>query len=277
MKIIVAVSGGIDSVVLLDMLARSGEHELVVAHFDHGMRDDSAADARFVELLAAKYRLEFVGQREELSGASEAQARDRRYGFLFGEADKRQAKLATAHHLDDLVETIALNVNRGTRWRGLASMNDDRIWRPLVSRTKSELKDYAAENRLEWVEDETNSTDAYSRNRIRRKVAPLPDSAKLSLHSLWQKQVSLKQEIVGEIWGSDFPIQSRYFMTMIERDVAIELLYEFVLGSTGVSLLTDQLDRLHLAIKVGRIGTVWQIAGGVEVSLNRQNWRIKEK
>ena len=57
MKIIVAVSGGIDSVVLLDMLARSGEHELVVAHFDHGMRDDSAADARFVELLAAKYGL----------------------------------------------------------------------------------------------------------------------------------------------------------------------------------------------------------------------------
>ena len=156
-------------------------------------------------------------------------------------------------------------------------MNDDRIWRPLVNRTKSELKDYAAENKLEWVEDETNSMDAYSRNRIRRKVAPLPDSAKLSLHNLWQKQVSLKQEIVGEIWGSDFPIQSRYFMTMIERDVAIELLYEFVLGSTGVSLLTDQLDRLHLAIKVGRIGTVWQIAGGVEVSLNRQNWRIKEK
>ena len=277
MNIIVAVSGGIDSVVLLDMLARSGGHNLVVAHFDHGMRDDSAADARFVELLAAKYGLEFVSQREDLSGASEAQARDRRYGFLFGEAHKRQAKLATAHHLDDLVETIALNVNRGTRWRGLASMNDDRIWRPLVNRTKSELKDYAAENRLEWVEDETNSTDAYSRNRIRRKVAPLSDSTKLSLYSLWQKQVSLKQEIVREIQGSDFPVQSRYFMTMIERGVAIELLYEFVLGSTGVSLLTGQLDRLHLAIKVGRIGTIWQIAGGVEISLNRQNWRIKEK
>ena len=68
MKIIVAVSGGIDSVVLLDMLARSGGHNLVVAHFDHGMRDDSAADARFVELLAAKYGLSLLVEERSCLG-----------------------------------------------------------------------------------------------------------------------------------------------------------------------------------------------------------------
>lgn len=66
MKLIVAVSGGVDSVVLLDMLVRAGQDGLVVAHFDHGIRDDSAADARFVEGLAVSYGLSFEMRREEL-------------------------------------------------------------------------------------------------------------------------------------------------------------------------------------------------------------------
>ena len=66
MVYLVAVSGGIDSVVLLHMLVQEGEHDLTVAHFDHGIRDDSAADARFVEELAAQYGLPYVGKREEL-------------------------------------------------------------------------------------------------------------------------------------------------------------------------------------------------------------------
>ena len=104
MKRVVAVSGGVDSVVLLDMLADEGVN-IVVAHFDHGIRPDSAADAWFVKALAARYGVEYIGKREELGAdASEELARERRYAFLHEVAQKHHAKLVTAHHLDDLIE-----------------------------------------------------------------------------------------------------------------------------------------------------------------------------
>lgn len=276
MNIVVAVSGGIDSVVLLDQLVQSAEHDLVVAHFDHGMRPDSEADSRFVEALASLYGLEFVSSREDLRGASEDQARVRRYGFLFGVAERYQARLATAHHLDDLVETIALNIKRGTRWRGLAGMSDQRIWRPLLNRTKSELKDYALERRLEWVEDETNDQYIYSRNRIRRQLASLPLGAKRRLFDLWERQVNIRERIADEIKGQDFPTSSRYFLSNIDSAVAMTLLYDEILEVTGVSLLTSQLERMLMAIKVGRPSSVYQLGGGVSIEMGLKDWHVKE-
>src|SRR3989344_5293986 len=115
MNYIVAVSGGVDSVVLLDMLIKQKEHNLVVAHFDHGIRVDSDADARFVWELAKKYELSFEVRREELGdAASENTARSHRYAFLRDIAKKYSATIVTAHHADDVVETIAINLTRGT-------------------------------------------------------------------------------------------------------------------------------------------------------------------
>ena len=306
MNVLVAVSGGVDSVVLLHMLVTGrlsipvadngascrlqGEElfseftsgnqaeglapPLAIAHFDHGMRPDSVADARFVRGLAARYGLEFVERREELSGASEERARARRYAFLFEEAEKRQARVVTAHHLDDVVETIALNIQRGTRWRGLACMSDERMERPLLNRTKSELEAYATEHRLEWVEDETNQQNIYSRNRMRRRLASLSPTAKQQLSELRQTQLQLRQEIRREIGEGDFPVWSRHFVTMIDEAVAVELLYEHILGTTGVSLLSEQLYRLLLAIKTGRPGTTWQLGGGVVVEMGKKDWCV---
>lgn len=92
MKYVVAVSGGVDSVVLLDMLVKTGEHELVVAHFDHGIRNESTDDANFVAGLAAQYGLPFkVTQGHLGSAASEELARNKRYEFLKGLADSEAA------------------------------------------------------------------------------------------------------------------------------------------------------------------------------------------
>lgn len=281
MKIVVAVSGGVDSVVLLDTLARNPgslnvePSELVVAHFDHGMRQDSVADARFAQELAAKYGLPFETRREELGGASEELARDRRYGFLYEVAEKYEAKLATAHHLDDLVETVALNIQRGTRWRGLAGMSDSRIFRPLLKRTKSELESYAVGERLEWCEDETNKQDVYQRNRLRKKLAALPYAHKLRLYDLWQGQLEIRREVAREIEQGHFPISTRYFVTMMDQATACELVYEFILKEYGVSLLGPQLELLVHAIKVGRSHTKWQIGQGVEASLTKKDWRVQ--
>ena len=275
MKVVVAVSGGVDSVVLLDMLAKKGEHELVVAHFDHGMRDDSASDARFVVALAERYGVPCEVCRESLDGASEERARFRRYAFLFSVAKRHGAKLATAHHVDDVVETVALNIVRGTRWRGLAGMSDERIWRPLTKRTKSELIEYALGERLEWVEDETNRQAVYTRNRLRQKLARLPRDQQLQIYQLWISQQVQRREISREIEQGHFPIFRRYFMTMVGKTVARELLYDAVLNRCGVSLLGRQLDYLWLAIKTGKVHTRWHIGQGVTVELGREDWHVQ--
>lgn len=275
MKVVVAVSGGVDSVVLLDMLAKKGEHELVVAHFDHGMRDDSASDARFVVALAERYGVPCEVRQEGLGGASEERARLRRYAFLFSVAKQHGAKLATAHHVDDVVETVALNIVRGTRWRGLAGMSDERIWRPLTKRTKSELIEYALGERLEWVEDETNRQPVYTRNRLRQKLARLPRDQQLQIYQLWISQQVQRREISREIEQGHFPIFRRYFMTMVDKTVARELLYDAVLNRCGVSLLGRQLDYLWLAIKTGKVHTRWHIGQGVTVELGREDWHVQ--
>ena len=97
MNYIVAVSGGVDSVVLLDMLSKT-QHKLIVAHVDHGIRgEESTADARFVAALARRYQLPFVSTELHLGAhASEETAREKRYEFLFGEAEKYRAVVVTA-------------------------------------------------------------------------------------------------------------------------------------------------------------------------------------
>ena len=276
MKLVVAVSGGIDSVVLLDELVRSGQHQLIVAHFDHGMRSDSSADARFVTHLAESYSLTHESRREELSGGSEELARERRYKFLFEVADRYQAKLVTAHHMDDLIETVAINLSRGTRWRGLAGMSDARIWRPFLNRTKSELKEYATEHRLEWVEDETNLTNAYKRNRLRAPLSRLSADDKKKIYDLWQSQIRLRDDIDDETRSGSLCINDRYSLIMLDDSVSREVVYSNILRSYNVSLLTNQLDYLLIAVKTGRPNTIWQISKQIQMKLTRRDAIIEQ-
>lgn len=278
MKYLVAVSGGIDSVVLLHKLVKAGGHEITVAHFDHGIRDDSADDARFVEGLAAHYGLPFVMRREELGKkAGEEQARNRRYAFLRAEATARGARLATAHHADDVVETIAINVRRGTGWRGLAVLDADDITRPLLTKTKQELRDYALKERLEWVEDSTNAGDAYLRNRVRRKItASLPYADKRSLLNAWQRQLRLKQEIDQEVAATARAhLESRYFLTHIGQSEACELLRFIIRSQGGVGITRPQAERALIAIKTARPRASFDVAEGVTLQFTARTFVVK--
>lgn len=276
MKYIVAVSGGVDSVVLLDVLWRTRRHELVVAHFDHGIREGSAGDARFVEALAKRYGLPFEVRREELGERSNEEfARQRRYNFLFDIAKKYGGRVVTAHHKDDVVETIALNISRGTRWRGLAVMSDARIIRPLVGQSKQDIYNYAMRHHLEWCEDETNLTDKYARNRVRSEInRSLSAEIRDELAELWREQRELRQEIETEAQNFENQMTNRYFLINVPLSVVEELLYEYVLKTTGTSLLTLQLEKLILAIKTGRPGTKWHIAPNVQVKLTQRDATI---
>lgn len=277
MRYLAAVSGGVDSVVLLDMLAHEDGHEIVVAHFDHGIRPDSAADARFVAALAARYGFPFVTRREELGArASEALARTRRYAFLRGEAATRHAVIATAHHQDDLVETVAINLVRGTGWRGLAVLSAPDVVRPLLALTKCDIYDYARDHRLEWVEDDTNATEAYLRNRVRHRLAGVPEEDRQALIELWERQCSLKTQIDTEAarftcGGGEY---ERYFFTQLDEPSALELLRAAIIGVGAAPSTRPQLGRALLAIKTARPGSVFEVGGGVALRFTARGFIV---
>ena len=131
---VLAISGGVDSMVMLDMVCRRfPAGEIIVAHFDHGIRANSELDMEFVREMAAEYGVEFRSCRAELgAGASEAEAREKRYEFLMKVAAETGGEVWTAHHLDDLVETVTINFLRGTGWRGLTGLDRAGVRRPFL-------------------------------------------------------------------------------------------------------------------------------------------------
>lgn len=279
MRYIVAVSGGIDSVVLLDMLVRRGEDELIVAHFDHGIRPDSAADARFVGELAALYSLPFAVKREELgAGASEERARERRYAFLRSEAARHDASIVTAHHADDIIETIAINSMRGTGWRGMAILSTPGMFRPLLGMTKQQIREYALTKRLEWVEDSTNAQTQYLRNRLRRKIARLfSDDQKRAVLAVWKQQVMLKAEIDKELaqFVRDDGVYERYLLINIDPRVASELLRAAIIAAKGSGSTRPQLERALMAVKTARSGALYEVGDGVRIRFTSRTFIVE--
>lgn len=270
MKYVIAVSGGVDSVVLLDMAVKKNRKGIVVAHFEHGIRGvNSKADARFVEALSRKYGLTCeIGYGGLGSNASEALARERRYDFLYKVARQNNAQLIVAHHQDDLIETIALNIRRGTGWRGLTPMSDKRVLRPLIGMTKLDIYKYALANSLEWVEDETNQSARYTRNRLRKHMHRLSDLNKIALlHGVSRQRIVRKniESEVDKILGRSL---TRYFITMIDKKTAIELLNAL----TNYRLTTPQLEALLIKIKTTKDNKEIQPGAGITIKINSSGW-----
>lgn len=271
-RYVVAVSGGVDSVVLLDMLYKYHSKDLVVVHVDHGIRPESGEDAEFVRDLAKKYRLPFELVRLKLGEkASEEKARAARYTFLEKMSRRYAGPIITAHHADDVIETIAINLKRGTGWRGLAVMERGNIYRPLTTHFKSELLEYAERHKLKWREDATNQSDRYLRNRIRRQTSQLPMSTKLELLALWRTQ----REIKGQInkLTSRFVTDQRYFYINTPPQVAMEVLQAW-LAKNSLSLMRPQCERLLLAIKVAKAGSAFSISQGSAVQFDTKTFRL---
>ena len=172
-RYVVAVSGGVDSMVLIDILKDKKDLKLTIAHFDHGIRSNSKEDLDLVRNIGLKYGIPFIYDQGNLGiGASELDARKVRYDFL------RKVKVATsanaiitAHHQDDILETAIHNLIRGTNRKGLSSLKTtDEIIRLLKDMSKEDIYEYAKKRNLTWNEDYTNQDISYKRNYIRHKI-----------------------------------------------------------------------------------------------------------
>lgn len=232
-KYVIAVSGGVDSVALLDMLSQLSDVELVVAHVDHGIRPDSREDMLLVRKLAEKYNLLFETTSLGLgSTAAEATAREKRYAWLEAIRAKHAADaIVTAHHQNDVIETVLINMLRGTGWRGLASLRETgRIRRPLLNISKIEIVTYAIENNLDWREDSTNDDVRHLRNYVRHGIVPRLDRETThKLVDLYHAQCRLRDEIEAEVmhilpYASDGDGLRRYWLAMLPDDAVRELL-----------------------------------------------------
>jgi len=183
--ILVAVSGGVDSVVLLHVLqslAKDYGISLSVAHFDHQIRRESSADADFVRQLCRRWGLScYVEARDvpllakEQHLSLEMAGRQARRFFLQRIVGDLDADLiALAHHQDDQTETFLLRLLRGSGLSGLAAMRvlSGMWWRPLLERSRADILKYAEAHRLTWVEDESNCDPLFLRNRLRSQIIP---------------------------------------------------------------------------------------------------------
>lgn len=185
-RVVVGVSGGADSVALLHFLwACSAELGITVlaAHVNHGLRGaESDRDEQFVRDLCARLNIPLrtttlqglAAQAKTAGQGLEAHARNARYHFFEAISQELHAKIATAHTMDDSIETTLFNLARGTGLRGLRGIPPVRgaVVRPLIRCTRREIEAYCAQNGLTYVTDSTNLTDDYARNRIRRHVVP---------------------------------------------------------------------------------------------------------
>ena len=182
--VLCAVSGGRDSMALLDILLRLLEGtgvRLAAAHFNHCLRTTADRDEQFVREWCGRHGVTFLAGRGDVrayaagTGVEDA-ARQMRYAFLEEAADRLGAsRIATAHHQDDNAETVLLHLLRGTGLRGLCGIPPvrGRIIRPLLEISRAEIDGYVAERHIPYVEDETNGDAAYTRNRLRLEVLPL--------------------------------------------------------------------------------------------------------
>jgi len=260
---VVAVSGGVDSMVLLHLLNNQPQLKLIVAHFDHGIREDSRQDRELVQKVASRYGLPFVFDQTNLgAGASEAVARKARYQFLNKVLKASHADaIITAHHQDDLLETAIFNILRGTNRKGLSSLKStDTVKRPLLRVSKNQIRGYALTHGLLWREDYTNLDQNYKRNYIRFSILPrLDPQQQLELVSILESAKATNRQLDAEVeellisYSQANRLNRRAFI-MLPHKIALEVMAAY-LRKNGIRQFNAKLlSRLVVAAKTLKPG-----------------------
>jgi tRNA(Ile)-lysidine synthase len=240
-KLLLAVSGGIDSVVLCELCKQSG-YDFAIAHCNFKLRgEESERDEKFVESLAEKYGVWFYVREfetEKYAGENKLSiqeaARELRYEW-FGDLLSKSLYskdnyatdynwLLTAHHADDNIETMLMNFIKGTGIAGLRGMlpKNDKIIRPLLFANKDDIRTFAEENELKWTEDSSNKSQKYSRNYFRLQIIPLIEKI--------------------------YPAAIQNLTDNLERFRDIELLYQQAISQHKKKLLEKKGNEIHISV-----------------------------
>ena len=290
---LVAVSGGPDSLALLDLLANAKALQslrFVVAHFDHGIHPASAAVAERVRGLAERYALPFERERAELgAAATETSARRHRRAWLLARAEALSAStIFTAHHRDDQVETLLMRFLRGSGPAGLAGMpiRHGRWVRPLLEFSKAELEAHLRARDLEGWEDPANRDPRHLRGWLRTEVLPLLEQRLprirddlLTAQRVSEEQRAAWDRLLFELPNLDVGLEphavsvaasslhgySSTIARMLIRALALRL--ELGVGRAEV-------DRLELLLRQGHTGQTIDLRAGARAELSFGRLRL---
>ncbi len=172
-RLLLAVSGGRDSMVLLHAASAARKRDIVVATFDHGTGPAAMRAAELVERVADRLGLPCITGAGKPGGGSEDVLRRARWEFLNRWAGEAGAPVVTAHSRDDQIETVVIRILRDAGARGLAAMYaPSPVVRPLLGISRGEIEAYAAAAKVTWVEDPSNAGLRFLRNRVRHELLP---------------------------------------------------------------------------------------------------------
>ncbi len=250
----VALSGGLDSCVLLDMLAVHAKScpdiKVIVLHYDHGLQSDSAKWATFCDDLCKNYAVDFYlnagGFELDKKIGLEASARKARYiwfelimkQIMSSHSSLENGVLLTAHHCDDQAETMLLNMLRGTGLKGLrgiaakkdiskfGSKNRRTLIRPLLGFTQAELKGYAKQQKLQWIEDPSNQVLEFRRNAIRHNVMPALHEIKPDTNRQLSKlshRIADAEQLMQEFALNDLGLSQQYDFSPFDNSYGLAL------------------------------------------------------
>ncbi len=295
-KLVVAVSGGVDSVTLLNMLRELQDFygwQMVVAHINHNARSSSARDAEFVGGLAESYSLPFYLEKLNNDTAkTEAAWRAARYAFLERlRDDLNYHMIVTAHHGDDRIETAVFNSIRGAEREGITALKAKRgnIVRPLLPFSKAEIITYANLQGLPFVTDETNTDIGFSRNYVREELLPLGSTMyrnfRHSFHTVLNHLEELNTKISVGLKNviNDLTISSSQDSIELAKDgfrslpdtVALNVVALLAKQlSPGIGLSQNNLTEALRFWQTGKSGSSKNLKAGLQLSIGYDTVRI---
>ena len=283
-RVVLAVSGGIDSMTLLDSVARvcDASHHVVVATFDHGTGPHATEGAALAAREGALRGFGVRAGRATDGLRSEAAWREARWRFLRRVADAERSHVVTAHTRDDHVETVVMRILRGTGARGLAALAAaSDVLRPLLRHGRGDVVTYARAWQVPFVDDPSNLSRAHLRNRVRLDLMPalreVDPGFELTMLDLATRAATIRsalddvaRKIAGEMAERDeleVPLDA---LAGLDED-ASRLLWQGLAGLLGVTLDRRGLVRLGAFAANGRTGQRIQLSGGHEVVRSREH------
>jgi tRNA(Ile)-lysidine synthase len=255
--VLLAISGGRDSVALLHLLREAGFTQLILCHLNHGLRGkDSIDDAAFVRRLAKKHALKCEIEAEDVAAlaeksrtSTETAAREARHAFLLRMAEKYDVWVVLlAHHAEDQAETILANLCRGSGLAGLSGMhavqrldNGLHLVRPLLQVRRSEIDTYLKGKRFKFREDSSNASPKHRRNRVRHEALPL-------LNDIFSRDVVPQVLRLGSLAEQDDDSLQRQALAFLTAEGR-------VLEDRSL-LISPELLALHPAVS-SRVFAIW--------------------
>ena len=239
-KLIVSVSGGVDSTVLLYILKELNA-EIVVVHFNHQQRSESIIEAEYVKTLASTFQYPFEYFELSITKDFHNEAHQQRRFYLLEMAKKYETDvIITAHHLNDLLETILMRLSRGSNLLGYSGFVEsyfkDGVYflKPLLSISKDTILSYAKKENIKYFTDDSNKSDTYTRNRYRHHIVPLlieenPSILEKALQynkTLQDAFFHIRKTSISFLKGFDYFIISDYLKLddIIKQDILAYLL-----------------------------------------------------